>query len=201
MCLPVSVSKIWTVNKNEIYTAGALGQIGRYNNGTWQKLESGTTTDINDIWGYIDANTGQPVELCAVSFVSNIGDYKLLRINGNKVDSLKWNMQRGIHSVWTKTGFPIYTAGDGVFTNSSGQWKEENTLPLYYEESIRGNDLNDIFVCGDYGLFAHFNGVRWRVYNDLAINGIYFALAVKRDLVVAVGTDNNSAIIVMGKRN
>jgi hypothetical protein len=201
MGLSVSVSKAWGSISSNMYFVGTHGSIAHYNNGTWQKLESGTTTNINDIWGYIDANTGQSVELCAVSFVSDVGDYKILKINGNKVDSLKWNMQRGIHSVWTKTGFPIYAAGDGVFTNSSGQWKEENTLPLYYEESIRGNDLNDIFVCGDYGLFAHFNGVRWKVYNNLAINGIYFALAVKGDLVVAVGTDNNSAIIVMGKRN
>ncbi|HKJ81136.1 MAG TPA: hypothetical protein VJ954_03885, partial [Ignavibacteriaceae bacterium] len=165
------------------------------------KLESGTNTDINDIWGYIDPNTSQPVELCAVSFVSDIGDYKILKINGNKVDSLKWNTGRRVQTVWTKNGFPIYVGGGGVFENNSGYWKEITDIPLDYSRSIRGTGLNDIYVCGDYGLFAHFNGVRWKVYNSLIINGIYLALAVKGDLVVAVGNDNNKAIIVMGKRN
>ena len=196
-----SVNKIWGTNPNNLYGVGNKGMITFYNGNTWQKIESGTRTDINDIWGYVDPNTGQSVELCAVSFVYSIGDYKILKIQDNKVDSLKWNMRRGIHSIWTKNGFPIYAVGDGVFNNSSGHWKEEIGISSNYKESIRGTGLNDIYVCGDFGLFAHFNGIRWKVYKNLAINGIYTSLAVKGNLVIAVGTDNGKAIIVMGRRN
>jgi hypothetical protein len=43
---------------------------------------------------------------------------------------------------------------------------------------------NNIFVCGDFGLFAHFNGSIWKTYNELSIQGIYFSVAVKNNIVL-----------------
>ena len=200
MCTPVSISKMYSVNNNTVYTVGKNGTIGYYNGQNWQKIASGTTADINDIWG-IDVN-GNIKVYCAVSDFLQVSEHKILTINGNnKVDSVQWNTGREVHSIWTKTGFPIYTAGDGVFENKRDNWEEQKQVSGYYSRKVRGNNLNDIYVCGDYGLFAHYNGERWKVFNNLYINGSLLSLAVKDNMVIAVGyLDNEQAIIVMGKR-
>ena len=64
---------------------------------------------------------------------------------------------------------------------------------------IRGNDMNDIFVCGAYGEVLHFNGVSWKSYIDqTGYDGYYNSVAFKNNLVIAVGAH---AQIAVGKRN
>ena len=194
------INKIYGTTKNSLYIIGDSGSIASYQNGSWQKIESGTTADINDIWGInID---GSAKVYCAVSDVFQLSEHKILTIDEtNKVDSVKWDTGRRVGTIWTKNGFPIYAGGGGVFENKRGYWKEQTEIPLYYSERIRGNDLNDIYVCGDFGLFAHYNGVRWTVFKNLSIYGAYLSVAVKNNLVIAVGYLNNEqAIIVVGKR-
>jgi hypothetical protein len=193
--------KLWGASSSNLYLAGTNGSFSYFNGQNWQKIECGTTTDIHDIWGYVNAETGITSELCAVSFIDGTGDKKILRITDNKVSSINWNMDRRVNTVWTKSGFPIYAGGDGIFENKRGYWKEYTEIPRYYVESIRGNDVNDIYAVGDFGLFAHYNGVSWKVYNNLLMNGIYFSVVTKGDLVVAVGSNNGQAIITVGKRN
>ena len=74
-------------------------------------------------------------------------------------------------------------------------------MPLYYSDNIRGTENNNIFVCGDFGLFAHFNGSTWKTYNELYIQGIYFSVAVKDNIVITVGLEGGKAIIVKGNSN
>jgi len=196
-----SIAHIWGTSFNNLFFAGERGTAVQCNNGTWQKIESGTTADINDIWG-INVN-GSVKVYCAVSDFLQVSEHKILTISGGtKVDSVKWGIGREVHSIWTKSGFPIYTAGDGVFENKQGHWEEQKQVSMYYSRNIRGNDLNDIFVCGDFGLFAHYNGARWTIFKNLYINGAYLSLAVKDNLVIAVGfLSNEQAVIVVGKRN
>ncbi len=201
MGFSASTSKAWGINPSNMYFVGAHGSLVHFDNGSWQEIESGTPTDIKDIWGYNDPNTNQPIELCAVSSVFSKGDHKILKIIGNKVDSLEWNTSKRVQTVWTKNGFPIYVGGDGVFENKRGYWKGAKDIPSNYNRSIRGTDLNDIFVCGDFGLLAHYNGMRWKVYNNVIVKDIYYSVAVNKNLIVAVGTDKGRAVITMAKRN
>ncbi len=200
ICTPVQISKMFSFN-NTVYTVGKNGNIGLYSNGAWQKIESGTTADINDIWG-ININ-GNIKVYCAVSDFLQVSEHKILTVTGgNKVDSVRWDVGREIHSIWTETGFPIYTAGDGVFENKLGYWEEEKQVSAFYSRNIRGSALNDIYVCGDYGFFAHYNGIRWTVFKNLYINGAYLSIAIKDNLVIAVGyLSNEQAVIIVGRRN
>ena len=138
---------------------------------------------------------------CAVSFVFQNGDQKILTIKNNKVDSLSWNTGRRIHSIWTCSNNYLYTAGGGIFENKRGYWNEVTEVPLYYSDNIRGSEINNIFVCGDFGLFAYFNGSTWKTYNELYIQGIYFSVAVKNNIVISVGLEGSKAIIIKGIRN
>ena len=195
------INKMWGMGSNDLYAGGNTGNIAHYNGQSWQKIESGTITNINDIWGSTNALTNEYNLYCAVSNVFEPGDYKILTINKNgKVDSLKWGTGRRVHSVWTNNGFIIYTGGGGVYENKRGYWQEVTDIPLYYTRKIRGNGLNDIFAVGDFGVFAHYNGKSWNEYDQLAMNGVYNSVAVNNNLVVASGYLNNQAIIVVGRR-
>ena len=195
-----TIEKLWGSSASSIYGAGNVGSI-MHNNGTiWQRIESGTTTDINDVWGIVDKDGFEKI-YCAVSFVFQTGDQKILTIKNNNVDSLDWNTGRRVHSVWTNSKNYVYAAGGGIFENRKGYWNEITQVPLYYSRNIRGDGTNNIFDCGDYGLFAHFNGSTWKTYNELYIQGIYFSVAVKNNIVISVGLEGSKAIIIKGIRN
>ncbi|MDE3057744.1 MAG: hypothetical protein KGJ59_07295, partial [Bacteroidota bacterium] len=106
--------KIWASSDNDIYIVGDEGTIVHYTNGSWQKINSGTTANIFDVWG-ITAN-GQTTVYVPVSDVfGTSGVKKILRIQGNTVDSLEWNTGRNVFSVWTPDGSTFYAVGNGVF--------------------------------------------------------------------------------------
>lgn len=195
-----SANKIWGISKNDYYVVSGNGFIAYYNGTIWTRIESGTTTDINDVWGIVDTDGLEKI-YCAVSFVFQTGDQKILTIKNNTVDSLSWNTGRRLHSIWTNNNIFLYTAGGGIFESKRGYWKEVTEVPLYYSDNIRGTENNNIFVCGDFGLFAHFNGSTWKTYNELSIQGIYFSVAVKNNIVITVGLEGSKAIIVKGNRN
>ncbi|MBU2506660.1 MAG: hypothetical protein KJ799_08045, partial [Bacteroidetes bacterium] len=200
-----SVYSIWGTSIDNLYFAGNKGTIVHYDgspSGTgWKKIESGTSTDINDIWGIANKFTKQVEIYCAVSEFFEPKDKKILRISfNNKVDSIPWGPDRYVVTVWTATGFPIYAGGDGIFVNKRNEWKEVNLGVNYMSNQIRGYKLNDVFVVGHFGLFAHFNGSTWKVYKEV-YNAIYGSLSVKNNLIVAVGERNGKGVITIGRRN
>src|SRR5574338_1708294 len=142
-----SVNKIWGVSENDFYVVSGNGFIACFKNGSWTKIESGTKTNINDIWGVIDQSNNQQMVYGAVSFVAQAGDQKILKIQNNKVDSLYWNTGRRVHTVWSYNNRYLYAAGGGIFENRRGYWNEITEVPLYYSRNIRGIDNNNIFVC------------------------------------------------------
>ena len=119
----------------------------------------------------------------------------------NRIDSVHWDTGRRVGSIWTDNSHFLYTSGGGVFNNKSGEWKEETALPLYYTNRIRGNGLNDIFVAGDFGLLAHFNGLHWKLYNEFLFSASALLVTIKGNIVVAVGLKGEEALIIMGRRN
>jgi hypothetical protein len=205
ICLPsnvsMSINKIWGTSNNDLYIVGSAGNIAHYKNGSWTKIESGTTTDIQDILGYNDNFTNESDVYCAVSYVFQAGDRKIIHIKNNMVDSLTWLSDKRINSIWTSNNRFFFTAGDGVFENKRGYWNQVKDLPPYYSNNIRGNDLNDVFVCGDFGLLSHFNGSSWVTYNEHYMQGILFSIATKNNLVVTVGLNGSKATIIKGTSN
>ncbi len=200
-CVSVSVNKIWGTSSSDLYVVGNNGGIAHYDGSKWTKIESGTTTNINDIWGFPDPVTQEEKIFCAVSFVFEPGDQKILTIKNNTVDSLKWDTGRRLHTIWGNNHYYLYTGGGGIFENKRGYWNEIKEVPLYYSRKIRGTASNNIFVCGDFGLIAHYNGLNWKTFNQFYMYGIYSSVAVKNNLVVAVGLKGNQAVITMGLRN
>ncbi len=56
-----------------------------------------------------------------------------------------------------------------------GLWLEvagPSIIP-YYTERIRGAEVNDIFVVGDFGIVAHYNGISWKLFPQVAAADVY----------------------------
>jgi len=102
--------------------------------------------------------------------------------------------------LWTNNGFPIYLSGDGIFENKNETWREINYGANKVIERIRGNTLNDIFAVGHFGTVTHFNGIDWRIYSELEMNGIYKSLSVKENIIAIAGIEMGRAVIVLGVR-
>jgi hypothetical protein len=191
--------KLWSDGNGHTWFVGSNGLIVRYANNIWQKIGSGTSTYIMDVWGTnIDGNV---TVYCTVSPSWTTGDRKILKINNNKVDSVSWKISRNVYSVWAKNNRTLFDCGYGIFVYKQGNWKTYDITTIGSNQ-IRGNDVNDVFDVGDFGLVAHFNGISWKIYNELYdYKAIYGAVAVKGNLVVMVGQRNGLGLITVGKRN
>ncbi|MGA9119922.1 MAG: hypothetical protein WB699_11210 [Bacteroidota bacterium] len=133
---------------------------------------------------------------------------EVLLINGTSVTTLSniglpWNL-RGI---WFATSHFYYVVGDGIYTATSpnpARWSgETEILTPYTTTCVRGNGANDVFIAGSFGEVLHYNGSTWQSFrSQTAIpDGAFSRLAVKGNLVIAVGGASGQAIAVVGKRS
>ena len=192
------VNKMWGSSSNNLYAVGANGKIAYYNGTSWTKIESGTTSIINDAWGLIN-NENETIIYCAVSSFFVPGDKKILKIVDGKVDSVNWGRDVRLYSAWTNNENFLYVCGEGVYVNKFGTW-EQITLPAITTNSIRGNDNNDIFVVGSLGTVFHFNGISWQVLNSYTQKENY-KVDFKNNIVAISGYYNGKGFVEIGRRN
>jgi hypothetical protein len=193
-----TIEKLWGRSGSSIYGVGNAGSIVFYNGSQWRRIESGTETIIKDIWG-ITGDSNELILYCPVSSFFVPGEKKILKITDNVVDSVSWNFDRRIYSVWTpREGF-LYVCGEGVFENKFNVWRELNT-PLVGTNSVRGNNINDIIIAGDNGFITHFNGVSWKTLSTYSNKG-YAEVSFKDEIVAICGNYQGQGLIEIGKRN
>jgi hypothetical protein len=198
------INKLWGTSDNNLCIGGNGGGISRYDGHGWTKLTSGTTLRINDIWGSSDGS-----QILAVASELDVDTgIKLLQINGNTVTAfpdsgLIW----GISGVWFVPGVKYYVVGDGIHYKHSLQdniWQgyQPGVVSNYYTGAVRGQGLNDVMFVGAYGEIIHWNGSTFYNYkNEVpSLAGGYGSVAIKGNLVIAVGQDSPSAIAIIGKR-
>ena len=200
------MNKMWGVG-NDLYVVGNGGSIALFNGSSWQKLNSGTTLDIQDIYGAYNAKSSQweILAVCTQNLPLNRAVYS---IKGNSVTQLSADpIQYELFGVWFMPGKHYYVVGDGIYEKNSlleSSWKNGPLdITKYATTKIRGNDLNDLFVVGAFGEVLHYNYSTWYSYRKTATglsNGSYASVAVKNNLVIAVGEDSPSAIIAIGRR-
>jgi hypothetical protein len=199
-------TKYWGTSSSNLYLVGTNGSITHYNGNSWEKIESGTTLDLHDIYGATDSKTGEQQILVVGS--SNIPfDRVILQIQGNSVTKLSTTpIEYELRSVWFLPNQHYYVVGDGIFEkNSIGEsnWRI-NSLDItpFATTAVSGNGLNDVFVVGAFGECLHWNGVTWKSYRDKTKieDSALGALGVKGNLVVAGGQTGQNAIILIGKR-
>ena len=193
---PYRILKIWGESGNNFYIVGESGSIAHYQNGQWSKVESGTTTNINDIWGYYEPTAEKSTILVAASELFGSGEYKLIAITGNQAkDTLNFPYSRRLKSVWFKNIYsPIYICGADIMEYKMNRWKLYD-ISNWAMEGIRGNNVNDIIAINAIGTVYHFNGLNWN--KDESLNGKYAFnnITIKNNTVIAVGSILNGVIV------
>jgi hypothetical protein len=198
----VGTNKAWGTSSSDFYVVGDGGFIAHYDGVRWRRIESGTDATLNDAWGVKNSITRQTKVVVAAGNKFTGGATMLLLLRDGVLEgTLPWPFPvRPRYSVWMPHLRKVYTCGSGVFTTTSQGWHWYNGLPAIFTNRIRGTTYNNIFVAGDFGLLAHFNGVSWYVYQNLGLGaGVYESLAVAQALAVAVGYSGSRAIAVCGK--
>ena len=210
-CLPsaldMGINKLWGTSSNDLYVVGNGGNIAHYSgpSGGWQKIESGTDLNIYDIWGDVNPQTGEYEILCVASNIFFNEGNRLLKILNNSVtevtnDGLPWSL----FTLWFKPGRTYYVGGDGMYNvkRLGESWTKDLSLPTYYKSSIRGQALNDIVLCGVYGLLMHNNGVEWKnyQYTVFEFDKTFANIEIKENVVSASGSFGSKAFITIGVR-
>lgn len=202
-----TAQKLFGTASNSLYTVGNNGAIGYYLASTWTKVASGTDLDMYDICGRQNSNNSYEI-LCVAAKQSVNSNKKIFRIEDDNVIEMNVNgIPSSIRGIWFKPGEKYYIVGSGMFyknnINSNDSWISfgESVTP-YYTNSIDGNDVNDIVVCGAYGELLHYNGSTWKSYQkELEMQaGSYRTIKIKGNLLVTVGYDSPKAIITIGRR-
>ena len=195
-----SINKIWGISSEDFYVVGGAGLIAHYDGSGWRRIESGTETTIQDIWGAQDPRTGEWVILCAVSPGYGISNPGILKINQNQtVEVIPWVSGRAARSVWFESPDLLFACGSGILRRTPlGIWEEIGGVDVIpaNTERLRGLASNDIFIVSDFGHIAHYNGIDFNVIQpNSAI--LYFSCDYKNNLMVAVGGARKAYITKM----
>jgi hypothetical protein len=195
----IDVSKTWGVNPQQMYFVGLSGSIVSCFNGNWQKITSGTTLNVQDIYG------SNSTILAVASNPGESLDKQILQINGTTVSQLSINpIQQPLSSVWFVPGH-YYVVGQGIYEKTSLSdpvWQQDSIDTVDFFSCIRGNAWNDFFVAGGYGQLLHFNGKSWQSYQNVLgmEKGAIARIAVKGNLMIAVGQLGSNAVAIVGRR-
>jgi hypothetical protein len=202
------IRKIWGTSSLDLYVVGDGGNIWHYNGANWQKLESGTTLDIEDIWGATNSKTGELEILAVASKRYDNQNRQILKISGTSVTTLPDTaITTSITGVWFDAGRRYYVTGGDVFRkwtiNGPDPWKRDIWATyFFYKYKIRGTAINDIAIACDNGDILHYNGLTWKsYYNETRLNyGNYNSVAMRGNLIIAVGDNYGSGVIAVGRR-
>lgn len=203
-----TVLRLSGTSSNDLFGAGGAGTIVRYNNGTWQKLASGTTLPIRDIWGATDPVTGKQTILAVASGSFPEEGKKLLSIDGNTVTSLAdEGLSWSLSGIWFVPNCRYYIVGAGIHQKSTLKDPVWTVYPpgdvtSYGSSAVYGQNLNDVFVVGSFLEIVHFNGSTWYNYRkEIPLtDGVIADVDIKGDLVILVGYFNQRALIITGRR-
>jgi hypothetical protein len=201
------VTKMWGTDKNNIYCVGRNGAIYHYFGTNWQRIESGTTLNINDIWGDFNEKTQEWEILAVASNIFSGFEKEVIQVKNTSTEIInKDGIDETLSSVWFDPNRKYYVIGSGTYEKNnlhSSFWSGDPLdLTIYFENRIRANEINDVIIVGAYGETLHFNGATWKSYFNQTslLNGTYLSVDIKNNLIIAVGYQSTQAVILIGNR-
>jgi hypothetical protein len=202
-----SANKIWGVSRNDFYVVSGNGFIAHYQNGQWSRIESGTDLNIYDIFGAYNYETKEWEILAPASNILQSLDRELLSIKNNSVEHLNTAPITGtLRTVWFIPDKTYLLGGGGIFRKvylTDSVWESKHIgITIYSTNKIRGNAINDIVLTGGSGEVLHYNGYSFKSYfNQTQVNGNYYSVDIKNDIIVTVGENNSTAVVAIGMRS
>ena len=217
-----AINKLWGSSSNDLYAVGGAGNIVHYKNGSWTKIESGTSLFLADI----AVNNSNELFTCGLN-MSTVDGIIVKSDNGINFSTLvesdnispsqlfKPKLYGTISSICFDQSNTLYAAGNIVYQYKLGRWDYLSSLPenyiggnpgaFYrgYVYKIRANASNDIWIAGDRNTLKHFNGSTWQQIGmpyDPQIDLVWRGMKTENNTTVIVGSHNSNAIIMMIKK-
>jgi hypothetical protein len=191
------VIKMWGHDGN-MWFVGNKGFIAYYANGTYSKIESGITYDINDVWGVGDT------ALCIASdCLYDVSESHVLRlVNGTAEHAYENGLLQAMKCIWFTPGMSTLLAMGGFDLEWNGTtWKRFACPTQWFCMALRGNSSSDIFCAGQHGTLAHYNGISWKSFDSICSQYYYFrGLSCTRNNVWIVGVDDIGHLIILHGR-
>ncbi len=90
----------------------------------------------------------------------------------------------------------------GLLQEPVWNFYQSGVVTRYSSGGVCGNSANDVFVVGSFFEVVHFNGLTWHNYrNEIPYSsGALGRVAVKGNLVIAVGLMGQQAAVLVGRR-
>lgn len=172
------------------------------------KIESGTTLNINDLWGDYNQISGE-WEILAVC--GNIlhgwkNEREIIRLkNNNAMKSTSEGSKWPLSGIWFKANTKYYAVGSCIYQKNfpESRWMGDPLdITTYFVNKLLCNGMNDLIAVGAYGEVLHFNGKNWKSHiNQTYLNsGTFLSIATKESLITAVGWNSRKAVILKGRR-
>jgi hypothetical protein len=206
------LKRIWVLDENNIYLVSDDGNVIYFDGKEYKELIKTTQASINDLWNSKESQEPNAI-FGAVSNKYSDSEYFIMKLENETVgESFNWRTTgENIFALWFKDFNKLFAIGTDLTDqfdyhifkrDRGGKWHDlENPVDSYFLHAIRGNDINDIFVCGDFLAIAHFNGFTWKEFNEFRQPAAFYRMDFKEDLMVAVGITARDAILLKMERN
>ena len=202
-------NKIWeSADGARVYAVGDYGMISYSpdHGKSWEPVRTGTPLQFRDIWG----DGGEVLAIAS----NNGGEECLVSLKGDSAVRLDdtFPFVQSLTGVWFVPNESYFLVGNGIYEAKSLKSKTWRFDPFIwhlnrYEAAVRGDGANDVFIAGEGGSIAHWNGATWRSYHSIENAPDQLrAVSVKDNLVVAVGQRyynnlRNCGVVYMGFRH
>ncbi len=204
--------KMWGTSSNNLYGINDLGFIMHFDGAVWRRMESGTTTNLIDIYGTPDGesvwvagytNTNNQIQSCLLSLEN--GQWRTLWQRGQS------SMYISVQALWTSGSSEYVVLGNAfayfhsrLMPNDPSFHRIKKDLSPGGGLEVRGSSRNN-FACGGQGaILWHFNGIRWKRFPELYAPRTIYGIGVTEKLIVAVGVSYEptigGAMVLIGRK-
>jgi hypothetical protein len=175
---------IWTGRSGSAIAVGGNGSVLRYDGAAWNAETSGTTANLDAIWG-----SGPSGPVFAVgqdgTIIMNAGSGWLTETSGTS---------QPLYAVWGTSANDIFAAGGGgtILHYDGNAWTAQASGTTQTLRALWGSANNSVFAVGDATTILHYDGTAWAaqrigptVSTPITLTGVW---GISPTTVIAVGS-------------
>jgi hypothetical protein len=183
----ISPYDVFASSPSDVWIVGSGGAIIHYNGTAWSPMTSGTTNDLNGVWG------SGPGDIYAVSAGGAIVHY-----NGTNWSPMASGTTNELKGVWGSGPGDVYAVGpSGTILHYNGtNWSPMTSGVTNTLYAVWGSGPTDVYVVGSSGKILHYNGTAWSLMTSGTTRTLYGVWGSGPTDVYAVGGSSTNTTVV-----